>query len=86
MRCLINCRRVVSQAVDELPKKCVDELFYRRDVLFPTVQHFILECPLCVDNRQKLQKNLFLQLNIPYLDMDLPLGYYSENEYIVCHM
>ena len=44
-----------------------------------TVQHFILECPLYEDNRQKLQKNLFLQLGIPYLDMDLLLGY-SENE------
>ena len=43
------------------------------------VQHFILECPLYEDNRQKLQKNLFLQLGIPYLDMDLLLGY-SENE------
>ena len=44
-----------------------------------TVQHFILECPLYEDNRQKLQKNLFLQLGIPYLDMDLLLGN-SENE------
>ena len=46
-----------------------------------TVQHFILECPLYEDNRQRLQKNLFLQLGIPYLDMDLLLGY-SENENI----
>ena len=44
-----------------------------------TVQHFILECPLYEDNRQKLQKNLFQKLVIPYLDMDLLLGY-SENE------
>ena len=40
-----------------------------------TVQHFILECPLYEDTRQKLQKNLFLLLGIPYLDMDLLLGY-----------
>ena len=33
------------------------------------------------DNHQRLQKNLFLQLGIPYLDMDLLLGY-SENENI----
>ena len=46
-----------------------------------TVQHFILECPLYEDNRQRLQKNIFLQLGIPYLDMDLLLGY-SENENI----
>ena len=46
-----------------------------------TVQHFILECPLYEDNRQRLQKNLFLQLGIPYLDMDLLLCY-SENENI----
>ena len=44
-----------------------------------TVHHFILECPLYEDNHQKLQKNLFLQLGIPILDMDL-LFSYSENE------
>ena len=56
-----------------------------------TVQHFILECPLYEDKgkRQKLQKNLFLLLGIPHLDMDLLLGY-SENENISgwkeCHL
>ena len=40
-----------------------------------TVQHFILECPLYEAHHQKLQKNLFFQLGIPYLDMDLLLGY-----------
>ena len=46
-----------------------------------TVQHLILECLLYEDNRQQLLKNLFSQLGINYLDMDLLLGY-SEDENI----
>ena len=49
-----------------------------------------IECPLYEDNCQKLQKNLFLQLGIPYLDMDLLLGY-NENlsgwrESVICEL
>ena len=46
-----------------------------------TVQHFLLECPLYEEERDQLLKNLFSQLGINYLDMDLLLGY-SENENI----
>ena len=46
-----------------------------------TVQHFPLECPLYDEERDQLLKNLFSQLGINYLDMDLLLGY-SENENI----
>ena len=46
-----------------------------------TVQHFLLECPLYEKERDQLLKNLFSQLGINYLDMDLLLGY-SENENI----
>ena len=46
-----------------------------------TVQHFLLECPLYEEERDQLLKNLFSQLGINYLDMNLLLGY-SENENI----
>ena len=46
-----------------------------------TVQHFLLECPLYEEERDQLLKNLFSQLGINFLDMDLLLGY-SENENI----
>ncbi|MES9970162.1 MAG: ribonuclease H family protein [Candidatus Thiodiazotropha sp.] len=43
-----------------------------------TVQHFLLECPLYEDHRQILQRNLFFELGINYLDLPLLLGY-NEN-------
>ena len=46
-----------------------------------TVQHFLLEFPLYEEERDQLLKNLFSQLGINFLDMDLLLGY-SENENI----
>ena len=46
-----------------------------------TVQHFLLESPLYEEERDQLLKNLFSQLGINYLDMDLLLSY-SENENI----
>ena len=46
-----------------------------------TVQNFLLECPLYEEERDQLLKNLFSQLGINYLYMDLLLGY-SENENI----
>ena len=45
------------------------------------VQHFILECPLYEDKRQKLLMNLFSQLGINYLNMGL-LCCYGEDENI----
>lgn len=44
-----------------------------------TVQHFLLDCPLYEEHRQRLQSNLFLHLGINYLDLPLLLGY-EENE------
>ena len=46
-----------------------------------SVQHFLLECPLYEEEHDELLKNLFSQLGINYLYMDLPRGY-SENENI----
>ena len=46
-----------------------------------SVQHFLLECPLYEEEHDELLKNLFSQLGINYLYMDLLLGY-SENENI----
>ena len=41
----------------------------------------VLECPLYEDKRHQLLKNLFSQLGIYFLDMDLLLGY-NEDENI----
>ena len=46
-----------------------------------TVQHFLLESPIYEEERDQLLKNLFSQLGINYLDMDLLLGH-SANENI----
>ena len=40
-----------------------------------TIQQFLLERTLYEEERQQILKNLFPQLGINYLDMDLLLGY-----------